>query len=161
MILFINWELIEILVPDIFFFVVTFFLAAFFFVQLTAVLAWRPHLHSQKWLSCSVQSLEMFSCVLSCEEDTALSIIDPTSALVELNNARRQKGRKNAGLLDFAEEPLPSLEVSSGKFFYSLQVGERRILQCDYSNRGSWKKIIQSQRFLKTRHSQVYLQMAQ
>lgn len=54
----------------------------------------------------------MFSCVLSCEEETALSIIDPTSALVELNNARRQKGRKNAGLLDIAEEQLPSLEVS-------------------------------------------------
>ena len=55
----------------------------------------------------------MFSCVLSCEEETALSIIDPTSALVELNNARRQKGRKNTGLLDIAEEQLPSLEVSN------------------------------------------------
>ena len=102
----------------------------------------------------------MFSCVLSCEEDTALSIIDPTSALVELNNARRQKGRKNAGLLDFAEEQLPSLEVSLGQFFYSLQVGERRILQCDYSNRGTWKKIIQSQRFLKTKDSQLFCKWA-
>ena len=55
----------------------------------------------------------MFSCVLSCEEESALSIIDPTSALVELNNSRRQKGRKNAGLLDITEEQLPSLEVSS------------------------------------------------
>ena len=54
----------------------------------------------------------MFSCVLSCEDETALSIIDPTSALVELNNSRRQKGRKNAGLLDIAEESLPSLEVT-------------------------------------------------
>lgn len=54
----------------------------------------------------------MFSCVFSCEEETALSIIDPTSALIELNNARRQKGRKTAGLLDIAEEQLPSLEVS-------------------------------------------------
>ena len=54
----------------------------------------------------------MFSCVLSCEDETALSIIDPTSALVELNNARRQKRRKNAGLLDIAEEQLPSLEVT-------------------------------------------------
>ena len=135
--------------------VVTCFCCGFvFFVQLTAVLAWRPHLHSQKWLSCSVQSLEMFSCVLSCEEDTALSIIDPTSALVELNNARRQKGRKNAGLLDIAEEQLPSLEVSLGKFFNSLQVG-------DYSNRGTWKKIIQSQRFLETKDSQVYFQTDQ
>ena len=50
--------------------------------------------------------------MFSCEEETALSIIDPTSALVELNNARRQKGRKTAGLLDIAEEQLPSLEVS-------------------------------------------------
>ena len=25
-------------------------------------------------------------------------------------------------------------------------------LQCDYSNQGTWKKIIQSQRFLKTKH---------
>ena len=54
----------------------------------------------------------MFSCVLSCEEETALSIIDPTSALIELNNARRPKGRKTTGLLDIAEELLPSLEVS-------------------------------------------------
>ena len=60
----------------------------------------------------------MFSCVLSCEDETALSIIDPTSALVELNNARRQKGRKNAGLLDIAEEQLPSLEVT--KLFTSI-----------------------------------------
>ena len=28
-------------------------------------------------------------------------------------------------------------------------------LQCDYSNRGTWKKIVQSQRFLKTKDSQV------
>ena len=133
----------------------------FFFVQLSAVLAWRPNHPSQKWLSCSVQSLEMFSCVLSCEEDTALSIIDPASALVELNNARRQKGGKNANLLDIAEEQLPSLEVSLGKLFYSLQVGERRILQCSYSNRGTWKKIVQSQRFLETKDFQVYWQTDQ
>ncbi|XP_022802556.1 vacuolar protein sorting-associated protein 13D-like isoform X2 [Stylophora pistillata] len=81
-------------------------------LKITAVLAWRPHLQSQKWLSCSIQSLEMFSCVFSCEEETALSIIDPTSALVELNNSRRQKGRRNAGLLDITEEQLPSLEIN-------------------------------------------------
>ena len=27
-------------------------------------------------------------------------------------------------------------------------------LQCDYSNRGTWMKIIQSQRFLKTKDTQ-------
>ena len=90
----------------------------------------------------------MFPCVLSYEEDTALSIIDPTSALVELNNARRQKGRENAGRLDIAEEQLPSLEVSLGKVFYSLQVGGRRILRCEALGRrlsnhnGFWKQKI-------------------
>ena len=34
-------------------------------------------------------------------------------------------------------------------------------LQCDYSNLGTWKKIIQSQRFLKTNDSQVFLQADQ
>ena len=34
-------------------------------------------------------------------------------------------------------------------------------LQSDYSNPGTWKKIIQSQRFLKTKGSQVFLQTDQ
>ena len=53
----------------------------------------------------------MFSCIFSCEEDSALSIIDPMSALVELNNARRPTARRTAGLLDIAGERLPSVEV--------------------------------------------------
>lgn len=65
----------------------------------------------------------MFSCVLSCEEETALSIIDPTSALVELNNSRRQKGRKNA-----TEEQLPSLEVSSLLCFQNHNFFTKEIL---------------------------------
>ena len=35
------------------------------------------------------------------------------------------------------------------------------LLQCDYSNRGTWKKIIQSQRFLKTKDSEGFLQTDQ
>ena len=35
------------------------------------------------------------------------------------------------------------------------------VLQCDYSNRGTWKKIIQSQRFLKTKDSHVFLKWNQ
>ena len=31
-------------------------------------------------------------------------------------------------------------------------------LKCDYSNQGTWKKIIQSQQFLKTKDSQFLLQ---
>ena len=79
---------------------------------MTAVLAWRPHYKSQKPLSCSVQSLEIFSCNLSCEEDTALSIIDPMAGLIELNAAERHHKRKTQGLLDATLESLPSLEVT-------------------------------------------------
>ena len=32
-------------------------------------------------------------------------------------------------------------------------------LQCDYSNQGTWKKIIQSQRFWKQNIIKVFLQM--
>ncbi|XP_048580764.1 intermembrane lipid transfer protein VPS13D isoform X3 [Nematostella vectensis] len=81
-------------------------------LKLTAVLAWRPHLQTQKWLSCSIQNLEMFSCIFSCEEDTAQSIIDPTTALIDLNNARRQLGRRTVGLLEITSEPLPSVEIT-------------------------------------------------
>lgn len=89
--------------------------------QITAVLAFRPHIQTQKWLSCSVQNLEMFSCIFSCEEDTAQSIIDPTSALIELNNAKRPSSRRTAGLLDITEEQLPSVEVTFlDRLFFGL-----------------------------------------
>lgn len=78
---------------------------------MTAVLAWRPHYKSQKPLSCSVQSLEIFSCNLSCEDETALSIIDPMAGLIELNASERLHKRKTQGLLDATLESLPSLEV--------------------------------------------------
>ena len=50
--------------------------------------------------------------MFSCEDDSALSIIDPMSALIELNNARRPTARRTAGLLDIAGERLPSIEVN-------------------------------------------------
>ena len=43
-------------------------------------------------------------------------------------------------------KPLPLVNVKSKK----------KKLQFDYSNQGTWKKIIQSQRFLKTKNSQGF-----
>ena len=40
---------------------------------------------SDKVLRCSLGSLEVFSCCLMAEEDTALSIIDPMTISIELN----------------------------------------------------------------------------
>ncbi|KAL5009744.1 hypothetical protein ScPMuIL_012049 [Solemya velum] len=50
----------------------------------TAVMSYRPN-SRDKILSCSLQSLEVFSCSLVAEEETALSIIDPMTISIELN----------------------------------------------------------------------------
>ncbi|GAB1600262.1 intermembrane lipid transfer protein VPS13D [Argonauta hians] len=53
-------------------------------LKCTAVLRYRPKAQDLP-LSCSLQSLEVFSCFLMEEEETALSIIDPTSITIEIN----------------------------------------------------------------------------
>ncbi|XP_060085097.1 intermembrane lipid transfer protein VPS13D-like [Ylistrum balloti] len=50
----------------------------------TAVLSFRPKA-KDKLMSCSLQSIEVFSCSLVNEEETALSIIDPLTITIDLN----------------------------------------------------------------------------
>lgn len=52
-------------------------------VKTTAVVTWKPDF-IDKPLSCSLQSLEVFSCILGAEDDTALSIIDPLTVSLEI-----------------------------------------------------------------------------
>ena len=73
-----------------------------------------PYLYERP-LTCSLQSLEVFSCCLAAEDDTALSIIDPVTVAMELNTAAQlhKINSPPAGLLD-ATSPLdrsPILEV--------------------------------------------------
>lgn len=63
----------------------------------TTVLAYRP-MFIEKPLSCSLQSLEVFSCILGLEDDTALSIIDPLTINIDING--RPKPGHSGGLLD-------------------------------------------------------------
>ncbi|GFN93642.1 vacuolar protein sorting-associated protein 13d, partial [Plakobranchus ocellatus] len=80
----------------------------------TAVILYKPQAQD-KVLSCSLQSLELFSCCLMAEEDTALSIIDPTSVHVELNaNPLPQPNPIASGLLGLrdAQRRQLVLEVS-------------------------------------------------
>ncbi|XP_028393538.1 vacuolar protein sorting-associated protein 13D-like [Dendronephthya gigantea] len=98
-------------------------------LRMTAVLAWRPHYKSQKPLSCSVQSLEIFSCNLSCEEESALSIIDPMAGLIELNAAERHHKRKTQGLLDATLESLPSLEVTLNSLNMRISYNDYKLYQ--------------------------------
>ncbi|CAN8016602.1 unnamed protein product [Ixodes persulcatus] len=49
----------------------------------TAVLTYHWE-HVERPLSCNLQNLEVFSCILGVEEDTALSIVDPISVYIDL-----------------------------------------------------------------------------
>ncbi|XP_057301627.1 intermembrane lipid transfer protein VPS13D-like isoform X2 [Hydractinia symbiolongicarpus] len=60
-------------------------------LKTTAVFAYRPDALSQKLITCSFENLEVFSCQLSQPEESALSIVDPVSFLIELNSHRAFK----------------------------------------------------------------------
>ncbi|CAH1798376.1 unnamed protein product [Owenia fusiformis] len=81
----------------------------------TAVLSFRPKL-VERPLSCSLQSLELFSCCLASEEETALSIIDPMTLTAELSGGNMQKDKAGgpSGLLDATgeDDTPPLLEVN-------------------------------------------------
>ncbi|KAJ8920133.1 hypothetical protein NQ315_011790 [Exocentrus adspersus] len=49
----------------------------------TTVLKYRPY-NLEKPLSCSLNNLEMFSCILGMEDETALSIIDPITLNIDI-----------------------------------------------------------------------------
>lgn len=51
----------------------------------TTVVSWRPN--TARPLSCNLNHCELFSCVPGNEQDTALSIIDPVTIGVELNDS--------------------------------------------------------------------------
>ncbi len=85
-----------------------------FSFQSTAVLSYKPSF-KERPLSCSLQSLEVFSCSLAAEDETALSIIDPMVVTMELNSSPivHQRTSSPSGLLDVypAEDKAPILEV--------------------------------------------------
>ena len=89
--------------------------------QTTAVLAYKPHFFERP-LSCSLQSLEVFSCALASEKETALSIIDPLTITMELSGGSSSKNQLPPHMCPkiskgFLEVPLlevdepPTLEV--------------------------------------------------
>ncbi|XP_047493790.1 vacuolar protein sorting-associated protein 13D-like isoform X6 [Penaeus chinensis] len=51
----------------------------------TAVISYRPQ-HQERPLSCNLNQCELYSCILGLEDDTALSIIDPVTINIEVND---------------------------------------------------------------------------
>lgn len=54
-------------------------------LQSTAVISYRPQ-HQERPLSCNLNQCELYSCILGLEDDTALSIIDPVTVNIEIND---------------------------------------------------------------------------
>ena len=74
-------------------------------------MAYRPNHFSERPLTVSLQSLEVFSCLLASIDETALSIIDPVTVLVELNSAVKLKNQAATRGLLGATQSMPTLEV--------------------------------------------------
>ncbi|XP_062579526.1 intermembrane lipid transfer protein VPS13D-like isoform X2 [Saccostrea cucullata] len=70
----------------------------------TAILNFRPKA-KDKILTCTLQSLEVFSCSLTAEEETAQSIIDPLTIHIDLNAnpLPKHKLSSSAGLLEASQ----------------------------------------------------------
>ena len=68
------------------------------------MLSFRPKAQD-KLLACTLQSLEVFSCSLQAEEDTAMSIVDPMTISIELNANPLPELKKDqsAGLVEAKE----------------------------------------------------------
>ncbi|CAE1274656.1 VPS13D [Acanthosepion pharaonis] len=105
-------------------------------LKCTAVLRYRPKAQDLP-LSCSLQSLEVFSCFLMEEEETALSIIDPTSVNIEMNaNPLPDRGASRiTGLLDApaVEHPLV-LEINMNLLNIRLSYNDMKMFMAVFDS---------------------------
>lgn len=79
-------------------------------LKVTSVLAYRPNHFSERPVTCSLQNLEVFSCLMNQPESSTLSIVDPVAFLVELNSSNKTAKTSSPGLQD-AMKVKPVLEV--------------------------------------------------
>lgn len=97
----------------------------------TAVLTWHGPAHRERPLICDLQNLEVFSCVLGTEDETALSIIDPATISFELN-LRPVQATMSTTVAAMSE--IYELEASSQLLCIRLSYNDikmfHRILEC-------------------------------
>ncbi len=63
------------------------------YTQSTLILKFRSDRSSEKTINCSIDGLELFSCALCNEDETALSILDPVSISVDVRPPPTSGGR--------------------------------------------------------------------
>lgn len=99
-----------------------------FVLKSTAVLTYKPT-NSDRPLNCNLQSLEVFSCCLASEEETALSIIDPTTISFELIGKMmpHHHDSQSTGLMEVQKRIEPVLEVSINSLNIRLSYNDSKL----------------------------------
>ena len=84
----------------------------------TLILKFQSTKDSEKTINCSIDGFELFSCSLSNEDETALSILDPVSVSVDVKPSGHQ------------EETPRSKQTTNESLTGSAQILEVRIKSC-------------------------------
>ena len=90
------------------------------------MISYRPQLQERP-LSCNLNQCELYSCILGYEEESALSIIDPVTINIEVND--RSAYSHIPDISDVALTPQHTVEVFIYFHYISLQI----ILLCSSS----------------------------
>ena len=82
-------------------------------IQGTVILNFLSIPDEEKLLNCSIDSLELFSCNLSNEDETALSILDPVTVSLEIKPPERHMPTKSA--------KSKSIRIDEGKQIFEVR----------------------------------------
>ena len=104
----------------------------------TTVISYRPDLPERPF-SCNLNNAEVFSCVLSNKEESALSIIDPVTINLEIGS-RGYAGNPPKGLIDLADEQMDDFNVGRN---VEIQLQQLNI-RLSYHDWLMFQKIIES-----------------
>lgn len=90
----------------------------------TAILTYRPQILA-KPLSCQLNQVEIFSTVLSLEEENcALSIVDPATISLEVVG---KSGSSVQGILDATDPEQQTLEIQAQQLVFRLSYNDMKL----------------------------------
>ena len=89
----------------------------------TAILAYRPQMQSKPF-SCQLNRVELFSSILSLEEETALSIVDPATISIEI--VGKTSGSDTQGILE-ATSVQQVLEIQAQHLVFRLSYNDMKL----------------------------------
>ncbi|KAB7501647.1 Vacuolar protein sorting-associated protein 13D [Armadillidium nasatum] len=95
-------------------------------LKTTAVVSYRPHFQERP-ISCNLNQCELFSCILGFEEETALSIIDPVTVNIEVNDHASKNSAVN--ITNIAMRSQHTVEISLHQLNIRLSYHDMKMFQ--------------------------------